>query len=504
MENSIYHQVASHISKGILENNFSLPDEDGSQSPLKFAPGALDGMCLYHMRRGELDAEAEKQMAEALEEAAKGNFPKADALFHEWTKDHRTISYIDDFQNYVRAHAQELDPGNVHSVALAMVLHSEHIECVKVGLALFELFTEPNERLKVIIRDLGLYDEFTVFSVWNMQRWENGNQEIFSLAKKTHSWGRIHAVECLVPETEEIRHWLLTEGTVNDVVNAYSSLTCWQKAGAEEILFGQPAPDEFEGLTTLIEGLLDEGPVPGISRLENAEAVLMRFLAVAPNYSLTADDYDTILSVREWAENKDSDLTSVIEACDRILHSAACTASIEEAVKEGRALRLAEALDIPYLDQMLACMERDFDGNYPNVRYLLADPAYVEPALKLYLEELPLAEMKGDPIDDPCLGAEYKDFDKLQYLIQELDDKPLTGCEFIKAALESPVSRNRYRALAVLQAWVEAKGTALSELNPELNEAVSLLEWREIVEGNLKMIEALLAGETRFSADSGE
>ncbi len=498
MEKSIYQQITDHIFDGVLDADFSLPDEKVGWSPLRFAPGAFDGLCIYHMRHGELDADAAKQMAVALKTVAKGDYSGANELFHDWTKEHRTVTYIDDLQKYVLDHAKKLDPENVHRVALSMVLHSGYIECVKVGLALLELFGEPEEKLKEIIRRLGLYDEFTIFSVWNMQKWENGNPEIFSLAQKTRSWGHIHAVERLEPETDEIRHWLLTEGTVNDVVNAYSSLTCWQKSGAEEILFGNPTQEEFKGIVTLVEGLLDEGPVPGISELENAEGILQRFLELAPEYSPGIDEYETILSVREWAEDEDVNLSSVSKACDSILHSPACMAEIEKAVKEGSGLRLAEKLDIPFRDQLLSYMQRDFDRSYYNVRYLLKDPAYVEPVLRLFHEKLPLAEMKGEPVDDPCMGEEYKDYDKLQFLIQELDAMPLTGTEFIKAALQSPASRNRYRALTVLQAWVQAKGTALSVLLPEIYEDLLLLRKREMKEDHFKMIDPLLEGRTEF------
>ena len=450
------------------------------------------------MRHGELDADATKQMDIALKTAAKGDYTRANELFHDWTKEHRTVAYIDDLQKYVLDHAKQLNPQNVYRVALSMVLHSDHIECVKVGLALLELFGEPEEQLKEIIRRLGLYDEFTVFSVWNMQKWKNGNPEIFSLAQKTYSWGRIHAVERLEPETDEIRHWLLTEGTVNDVVNAYSSLTCWQKSGAEEILFGHPTQEEFTGIFTLIEGLLDEGPVPGISKLENAEGTLLRFLALVPAYSPDIDEYETVLSVREWADDEGVNLSSVSKASDSILHFPACMAVIENAVKEGCGLRLADKLNIPFRDQMLSYMQRDFDKSSYNVRYLLKDPAYIEPVLRLFHEKLPLAEMKGEPASDPCMGEAYKDYDKLQFLIQELDAMPLTGTEFIKAALQSPAPRNRYRALVVLQAWVQAKKTALSDLLPEIYEVLLLLRDKEVKEDHFKMIDPLLEGRTAF------
>lgn len=167
-----------------------------------------------------------------------------------------------------------------------------------------------------------------------MQKWDGGNDEIFALAKKVHSWGRIHAVERLEPETDEIRCWLLTEGTINEVVNAYSSLTCWQKSGAEEILAGQPTREEFKAISPLIEGILDEGPVPGISELENAEAVILRFLQLSSEYTLGADEYDVILAIRHWAEDEDVNLPSVYSSCDQILHSQACTDTILAASKK--------------------------------------------------------------------------------------------------------------------------------------------------------------------------
>ncbi len=307
MGKSVYQQITDHIHDGVLDGDFSLSEETAGGAPFLFAPGALDGMSMYHMSHGGLDSDGAKQMAAALKAAAKGDAQEADTLFYEWTKEHRAVNYVDDLQKYAIDHAKKLDPGNVHRAALAMILHSEHIECVKIGLELLELFSEPAEDVKEIVRRLGLYDEFTLFSVWNMQEWKNGNQEVFLLARKTYGWGRIHAVERLEPETEEIRRWLLTEGTVNSVTNAYSSLTCWRKSGAESVLFGKPAPIEFKGIMTLIAGLLDEGPVPGISQLENAETVLLRFLELASEYPLTADDYDTVRSAREWVDNEESE-----------------------------------------------------------------------------------------------------------------------------------------------------------------------------------------------------
>lgn len=336
MKESIYQLICDNITDGILNEGFSLPDEDSDDSSVIWAPGAMDGVTMYHVMRSELDTSQIKELEKTLRSAADGNYSEADALFYEWTKNNRAISVIDDLQKYVIDHSTELDAENVFRTAISLMLDSTHIECVKIGMELMELFKVNDEDIREVIRNLGLYDEFTVFSVWNMQKWENGNDEIFALAKKVHSWGRIHAVECLAPETEEIRHWLLTEGTVNDVMNAYSALTCWQKSGAEEILFGQPTPEEYKGIITLIDGLLDEGPVPGISTLDDAEAVLLRFLEIAPQYDLSAQDYEVILAVLRWADNEDVPFPAVSAACNEILHSPACPRAVKEAIRDGK------------------------------------------------------------------------------------------------------------------------------------------------------------------------
>ena len=504
MGKSIYQQICDNITDGILNDSFSLPDEVQGDSPLRFAPGAFDGLCMYHMRSEGLDAESTKEMARALNVAASGNYPEANELFHEWTKEHRAIKYIDDLQKYVIDHASKLDAGKMYNTALSLILHSEYIESVKIGMELLELFSNPSDNLKEIIRRIGLYDEFTIFSVWNMQKWDNGNDEIFTLAKKTHSWGRIHSVERLEPETDEIRRWLLTDGWNNEVTNAYSALTCWQKSRAETILFGNPTKNEYQSILSIMEGLLDEGPVPGISVLENAKGILLRLVEIAPHYDLTADNYDVFLSIKGWADDDEAPVPEVSDACAKLLQSPGCISAITEAVKEGRALRLAEDLGLPFRNQLLQCLQDDFDKHYYDCRYLISDPSYVEPVIQVFLDKLPLSEMTGDPLADPCIGPEYEQYDQLQFILQELDELPLTGLEIVKAGLVSPVTRNRYRALSVLQSWVQAKASPLSELLPDCYEMVQGLKGKEIDDNCKGMINALLEGQTVFFEDDDD
>lgn len=498
MEKSIYQQICDNITDGILDCDFILHEQDSDDS-VKWAPGALDGVRIYHMSHTGMDAVQLKGMVRALKVAICGDFSKADAMFFEWTKDVRAINCIDELQNYIIDHSQTLEVRNIFHTALSLVLYSKHVECVKIGLELLELFGDPQESLKEIIRRIGLYDEFTIFAVWNMQQWENGNDEIFAIAKKVHGWGRIHAVEYLNPNTEEIRQWFLTEGTINEVINAYSALTCWQKSGAEGLLFGNPTSEEYASITMLIDGLMDEGPVPGISEIEDAESVMLRYLKLSSSYTLSTDEYDVILSIRHWAD--DRDVLSVSATCDQILHSKDCTEAVEAAVKEGKALRLANELEIPFRKDLLKCIRKDFDENFYNCRYLMNCKDYIEPTLQIFREKLPFSEMAGEPEDNIGIGEEYEAYDKLQFILQELAAYPLVGIDFMAAGLRSPVTRNRTRALTNLKCWVQEKQLPLALLSPELFELVKDLRAQEVNDSAMALIIPLLNGQTLFTDD---
>lgn len=318
MGKSVFDIINENTTENGLDPKFVLPVEGEEDAPFSWAPGAQDGVAMYHMPYSGIADSEMGGLAEALKTAADGNYEKADALFYEWTKGTRAIHAVDDLHKYVIEHASSLDPTNILNAALTMLGGSEHVECVKIGLELLELFQIDEEEIKDYIRQIALYDEFTLFAIWNMKKWESSSEDIFKVAKKVHGWGRIHAVRALEPTTDEMKHWLLTDGTINYVEHAYSSLICWQKSDAEDVLFKHPTLEEYRGLITLIEGLLDEGPVAGFSQIENADKILLRFLEIVPDYKYTEEVAHVISSIKNWAEYDDINLPAVVSACCEI------------------------------------------------------------------------------------------------------------------------------------------------------------------------------------------
>ena len=321
MSEAILKTIVGALSGDCLPADFSLPEEEEEALGLRFAAGAKDGIYFYHMAPEEPEQSVSDRLGEAIEAAASGQMEEAEALFYALTKERWAVALVDDLHQYMAEHAAALDAQKLWGTAVSFIAESSHAECVKIGLEILELYDIPDD-VKTPIYTLGLCDEFTLFVAWCMQSWQDGNDRLFHLAQRVHGWGRIHAVELLKPETPEIRRWLLAEGWDNTVHPAYSALTCWEKSGAEAVLKGQPTEEEYHGLSGMLAGLLDEGPITGISEIEGAEELLLRFLALSRERKLSAKDKETLSAMQSWAESREEPILTVSTACRKILEQA--------------------------------------------------------------------------------------------------------------------------------------------------------------------------------------
>lgn len=316
---SLYEFISESVTDGCLPDDFSLP-EIADDRQIMWMDGAMDGVSIYHMGFSDLSDESKTRMSKAVDAASKRNFDEADRLFCELGSDVRAIASIDELQSYVIDHREKLSADNIYEYAVHAVLHSSDRECVKYGLSLLELFDiDGSDELKNVIRTLGLSDEFSIFAIFLMLRWENGNDEVYRLVRRLHGWGRIHAIERIEPETDEIRDWLLKDGVHNRVLPAYSALTCWQKSDTESVLKGCPTGEQFAGIRDIIDGLLDEGPVLGISAMEDGADRMIDFLNQARRMNLKSEDYEVIRNIRRYYEDGDVENPEIVLLCQKIL-----------------------------------------------------------------------------------------------------------------------------------------------------------------------------------------
>ena len=318
---SVYEQIAAALQDEKLPENFSLPDE--GDSVIRWAPGAMDGVAIYHMSAPSFSVADQQAIFSAVQTASQGAYNEAYQAFLALGKKHSAYHMIDELQHCIIDHAKSLDLGALYRFAEKCLMDAPDMDCVKFGMEILEIYTNPRPELKKIVTTLGLYDEFTIFTLFHMQRWPDANAEIFRLAQAVHGWGRVHAVERLRPQTQEIRDWLLHEGAHNMVMPEYSALTCFEKSNAALRLKGTLSGAEFASVGFLFAHLFEEGPVAGISALPNAREAILDYLKQASARSLSSADHDVISMMRNFAggdgrEDEEPDV-EIADACGRLL-----------------------------------------------------------------------------------------------------------------------------------------------------------------------------------------
>ena len=300
---SIVELITKSIEEnGMLPENFELPGEDDTEG-VKFAAGAMDGICMYHMGHNPLSDADKKRLEELILLAGKSEFAEAEKGFVQFCKDHRAITIIDELQECVIDNKDKLDPNVMFEFANNMFLQSSDMECVKIGLSILELFnTQGDRELETAIKTIALFDEFTIFSVFLMRKWSTAEKDILECAKRVHGWGRIHCTDYIEPTENETKEWLLFNGIDNDVMPAYSAWNVFIKADVPALIRrGNLSLEEMHAVLKITEALMDEGPVPGLSNMDNPEVFLNDVLFRAEgNYQFTEDDLKIINDIRNY------------------------------------------------------------------------------------------------------------------------------------------------------------------------------------------------------------
>lgn len=453
---SIYRRILKAAGEdGVLPADFSLGGPPASNR-IRFADGAMDGILLYHSM-GQGAEELLEHLKEITKEASEGGsfetlLEKLEGLFDEQDG---MLSCIDGLQDWIIANRQELSAERVFRFAERVLTESGEKGAVKYALSVLELFAGTRGSWREHVRTLALSEEFTLFCVFIARAWEDAGKELFGMAKKVRGWGRIHAVEALVPENQEMRDWLFFEGWRNEVLPSYSAVPCAVKGGLSERLRKELLSDgEFEAAGGLLQALFDEGPLPGISseKLEDPQGLLLSFLGHGRRRALLYSDYETIEAVRDKAD--EMGWTEARQEAEKLLQSEECRRELGRAMKEGLGgFALAKKLGMKYEEALLASLDRDFSKRNVDLFLIFEaeDRELRSRAMEICERELP--ESLGTGPADWSFAVNEPRYNMLGYCVQFLRRWPGEGETLVRTALLSPVINNRNMALNVLEDW---------------------------------------------------
>ena len=479
---SIYELIKNSIqTNGELPEDFKLPPKDPNGIP--WADGAMDGVYIYHTVRKEEDIEALKsivfQISEGKFEEAQTNLDKLD--FSMVSRRHSLL-------NWIVQEEEKINLNNLYEFATLQLTTSKNIELIKFCLSVLTIVNIETDKDTIEkVKILALSDEFTlycldilVYCLDVLVQLEDLNEEIFEIAKKVKGWGRIYSIEYLQATNNKIKEWILEEGCHNNILPAYTAYTCAEKINLIEILNQDKISNKkFNDISYLMNALLDESAITGISALEDRELLIKRYLEKAKTLSSTEDDYRALITLKEYIKNNKEINNNLIKICDEILNSEKTKNKITELIKNGTGYDIAKYLGIDTDEYVLKYLETNNFLEHPYITYYISKKENIEKLVLFIEKNLPLEKLKGLPTNKfNQRTAKDKEFTFLDTIIRNLGNFIGIGENLIICALNSPYVDIRYGAVNTLESWKE-KGYILSN---EIIENVKKLEKLEVDE----------------------
>ena len=484
--NSIYNRIKEALQPdGTLPGDFML-----RQSPsqgLQFADGAMDGTIRYHM--GPTENPDISGLTLVLEMASQERFrDSANALITHFQQGGMMLPVMDALQDWVYDHTEKLSPEALGRFARTLLVQSADVESVKFAITVLEILDqEPTEELKEILLTLAASEELTLFCLFLLSSFAEGNDIIYSLAKKLKGWGKIHAVSMLKPATPDMQSWLLKEGWQNEIMPEYSAIVAIKRGKLlDELTKGTANKEMFSLAGQLIDASLADSPVPGLGKYKYTDELLAAYLTWAKQYANEVEDYSTIFDIRDFVENgslvgKDK----LLNSCNALLESESCIHCLESAMDMGEGFYLGKALGLDYGKRAMETLRREWNNKYDLIDLLLPDKQFVDEVIAIFEEELPLEEMASGPANELGNSEEYLDYAILSYVIQGLKNVPGKGENLICTGLYAPVIGCRNIALSTIEAWRKAD----FQLTGRMLDTLARLKEREVHEATRKRVE---------------
>ena len=501
---STYEKIKTNIGEnGKLPHTFTL-EEKPAPNQIAFMPGAMDGIGVFHMGCGNEKKDVKKILS-LLKKYFKTGNEQYILKFEMILKNTRVISLIDTILQALRNDYKGLDSNRIVELSLSLIQTSENIEMIKIMIGILGLFDlGAHKNIVETVTTLALYDEFTLYAVVAASNWTGGNDAIFRIAKGVDCWGKIHAVEGLEPQNDEIRDWILRDGCSNGIMDAYLGLTCAVKGDLISALRQDSMNEElFDSIAIIVGALLNEGPVDGISSYEHRKEAMTLFMNHAKKHVVSVEHLLHILNVKLWAESGEIEYKEeVLAACSEIINQSDWQRKIIDIIKLHNddfkyfcACNAASRLDIDVSSEFFAAIKANPLKHYSHIPQLFKKPEFAETLIRTYETALPLddmAEGMGDYLFSDNLNQEHQCLD---FILPELAAYPMQGMKLIKTGLNSRIVRERNMACRALSGWMKILGKPLDTISPELYEELGRIYKIEVNKETKKTMRKIINGE---------
>lgn len=466
--------LRSQLALGADLEVVSLPDEEELDDPLRFVPGAWDGIVGHHLGggtpRGQVAA-----LFDAIRDACRD--PASDERYahaYELGKDPGLLDSLDPLLDRVRRGVidGEIDGQPLPTLALRFTTTSAHRGPVKLGIALLGLF--PVEPHRDVLLTLGRHGEFTLYAAVALGNGQaDGTDDLWQLARHVHGWGRIHLVERLAASRrEDVLDWIVRDGFRNAIMYEYLAYLAATRGNLLSRLTATDVDEELlDAAGDLLIALCNGGPAEDITDYADGAGAAMAFLNLIKDRPGDLQWLFAVGAIRDfvnrseptdgwpagWTEPVRAEIRgrcAEIIAQPRWAELARAGLDSTDAWVFGQANEAHRILGISTLSTLLTRLRReplDQSGWFSAMRQI--DATTIDEVIAAAVEGLPLNEIASGPADEFGLGPGHEAHRCLGIVVQDLGDWPGRGWPLIAAALASPVVSNRNMALTALAAW---------------------------------------------------
>ena len=476
---SIYKFLIKNLNdKGKLNDEANdLPDEKTKdENEIIWAPGLLDSMF------GAQDSNESKlkveELVKLLKRISEYGDRRNEARFYQLiTETDSIIGIIDDFLEKAINLSLPINP-YLLEFSKDMAFKTNHRNSVKVGVALIGIC--KGKSVLNEIKNIGLHDEFTLFSIVAISNIsDNVVNDFWEIAKKVDGWGKIHTVERLtkmeLPNT--IKNWLIIDGYKNSIMYEYLAYCCALKGDLHDVIRQETIDSSiFKASAEIITALIAGGPAEDISHYQFASVLVENFIRHAKIQTNDISHFIVLNQIKDFLIELQLDTTEQSKNgwTQDIISN--CLIDIVEVLNtrnwsELTFMALSSSDNVVYWDGKQAAKILHIDiweivwqklKNKPDESSLWYDvvnevkPENVDDVIQFAIKVIPLKELATGPRDSLGWGTEFVKYQCLDYVITFLENYPAKGEPILLTALDSPVTRNRNMAIKVLHKWGRA------------------------------------------------
>lgn len=491
---SIYQFIKRNFDEeGKINDPFlELPDEDKKkEGAIKWTVGAMDGVLSHHFVGKTENLKQIQNIVSLFTKQINRPNKRNRINLYNGLKDVDALSLIDDLMNEIQK--AEIDPNQLYNEARWLAVNGVHRNIVKFAIAIIGRFNTDDDELLLV---LGKHEEFTLYvAVALLNKNQNASVKLLDLAKSVKGWGKIHIVERMRPDNDEIKRWLICCGCENAIMDEYLAYTCAEKG--ELIKFLSASRIDYEilrGAGRIIKALIIGGPASNINDYDDGAEVIENYVNHAVQMELKLEDIIVLGVIEEYLNESDEEehkrllalgwsdigIKESVNKIKIVLSENKWTQLIlkkietETGFSKYTAIRAAEIVNLDIWDNLFNSLKYEANDTTAYFEMMKTkDVKRIQRLCNFAEEHLKLNKIIGKPED--TINGYDKDNDCLDYILQSLDGFEGVGAKLISVGLQAKSVRNRNMAIKALEKWD-------TEYWPE--DSIHLLKILEAIEPN--------------------